>query len=359
MENNRQQSVFSTTHYNQSLPKEILSSIAKEPLTNTIELALSLKTKYEDYNTNEFLITVGKACQCYSLPEKNTAMENLLISMNDLNYHGKQPAAFLLTYAGAKNDAYEYGSLLLHAVHRKDTQMITALFANNTSSNQKNFLDEPIFYYCKTIPIAQMFIDKGVNLNAQGSFITPSILSACLTQNYSLKLIEFYLSHNVDATIKESDGDNLLHRLARKDPYAYNISDYIQISVLLIKAAPELLNALNDAGETPLDVAEKKLNKSHSLSTHEHAIKVALIKLFKECGGKTAEQLKQNAIKQIEPIKELKETFACCICLDNSFTVEKIMNIPCNNIHSDKICNDCYNSCVERTSQCPLCRGPL
>jgi hypothetical protein len=141
-----------------SLPQEIISSIAKESLSNTIKLALSLKTKYENYNTNEFLMQAGKACQCYSLTEKNAAMEKLLNSMNDPNYYTKQPEAFLLTYAGAKNDAYKSYSLLLRAVHHNDAQMITALFENNTSPNQKSFYNDPIFYYSKTIPIAQMLL---------------------------------------------------------------------------------------------------------------------------------------------------------------------------------------------------------
>jgi ankyrin repeat protein len=83
--------------------------------------------------------------------------------------------------------------------------------------------------------------------------------SACLTQNYSLEIIEFYLSHNVDATIKDPDGNNLLHCLARKDPYEYNIIKYT--NRCFSNCCSIITNALNNNGKTPIDRDKKTQRK--------------------------------------------------------------------------------------------------
>ena len=289
------------TQYNSNntflkLPNEIFQRIltlsinTTKPLKDIIKPTLLLSTTCKKFNTEQFLITMGKACKDYSLEEKNKAMEMLLKSMNSTNYHNRRHVALLLTYAGAENNAYRE-SLLENATLRSDEQMIIALFENGANPNQKNFNNNSICFAIEKLPIAQIFVKYGANLNTSGDYINPNILFACLCYNYSSEFIEFYLNNKVDVTKKDSRNNNLLHQLAYKTVYLPNI-DYIKIGTLFIKTAPELLNALNDDKKTPLDVVKQKL-KTYK-QTHSYNIQLALAKLFEEYGGKTAEQLKQE-----------------------------------------------------------------
>lgn len=235
--------VFLVTHactWNMlSLPDGIFHCI----LAHSVEITKSLEkiigptllssTVCKKFNTEQSLITMGKACTCYTLEEKNAAMKMLLKKMNDVNYHNKRHAALLLTYAGAENNAYAPYPLLQDAVYQADMQMIMALFENGANPDQKNkYPGEPIFFNAKKIDIVQKFITQGVNLNAQGYF-NSNVLFACLTYDRSLEMIKFYLDNKVSATQKGLFDNNLLHRLATKNIIYYNIEDYLEIGTLL------------------------------------------------------------------------------------------------------------------------------
>ena len=276
-----------------SLPKECFNLIIAHSINTAKSLkkilnpALNLCTICRACNTNDLLINMGKLCKVYSLEEKNKAMEMLLKNMNDFKYHNRRHAALLLTYAGAENNAYKYYPLLDFATQQSDEQMITTLFENGANPNQKSFDNEPACFNIKNVNIAKIFVKYGVDFNIQGYSLNPNILFASLCYNYSPELIEFYINNKVDITIKGyNNNSNLLHALAAKHLYKYNINNYIKIGLLLIKAAPELLNALNDDENTPLDIAQQQVGKN------KYNIMIALITLFEKHGGKTAKQLK-------------------------------------------------------------------
>ena len=277
------------------LPDDILQFIlalsidTTKPLKDIIKPALLLSTTCKRFNVEQ----LGKACKNYSFEEKNKTMEMLLKSMNDFNYHNKRQAALLLTYAGAKNDAYKYSPLLTKAAQRSDEQMIIALFENNTSPNQKYF-NKSACFDINNVNIAQIFVKYGASLNTQDYWLFPNILFASLSYNYSPELIEFYINNKVDVTKKGPKNNNLLHKLAINNYDAYTIDNCIKIGILFIKTAPELLNELNDDGNTPLDIAKQEL-KLKKNTAHQQR-QQALITLFEEYGDKTAKQLKQDTI---------------------------------------------------------------
>jgi hypothetical protein len=353
-----------------SLPKEhfnmiIANSIdTTKPLKEIIKPALLLSTTCKAFNaafkTGELLMIIGNACKSYTLKEKNNAMQMLLQSMNDINYWNKQHAALLLTYAGAENNAYR-DSLLQKAVHHQDKQMLTTLFNNNANPNQQDSdIEEPIFFQAKKIDIIQIFIDQPkFNLHEQKES-TPNVLWACLTYHRSPKLIKFLIEQNVNVKQKDYNNNNLLHELHSSYGYLYNLNESLEIATLFINKAPKIINELNNDKQTPLDLIQQTM-KQFKEKSKDYKICQALIELFKKHDGKTAQQLKLEQYKIIEQ-PEAKETeiyYHCCICLDSFKNLETIMNIPCPNTHTDKICINCYDKSLKFSENCPLCRGTL
>jgi len=375
MENNRKrvliQESIVAAEYNRknillSLPNEILYSIlaysvdTTKPLKDIMKSSLLLTTTCKKSNTPELLILIGKACSCYGIAEKNSVMKQLLSKMNDIDYWNRRNGAFLLTYAGADNNADSFLSGLIAAIQHEDKQMIVALFQNNVSPNQQKGRNDPDFFSINKIEIAQMFIDQGVNLNVEGLY-SPNVLWTCLTQNYSSGLIEFYLNHKADAkTINIVSDECILHRFARcRHRYIRSIEDYVQIGTLFLKVAPEIINTLNRQKETPLDIV-KEIMKEEKQNTYTYKVCVTLVELFEKHGGKTAQQLKQDEQKRKQELRNAKseknENSDCIICFGIS---NNMMHIPCPNVHSERLCVGCYDSLLKFSNNCPLCRTAL
>jgi hypothetical protein len=235
----------------------------------------------------------------------------------------------LLTHTGAENDVYEFGSLLQNAVYHRDKEMLTILFDNNVNPNQTNVaLRHPIFFTIETIDIAQMFINKGVNLRAKGNKTTPHILWACFTYGHSVELIEFYLRHNLDTRcIKTS----ILHSLVQFVISKYDIDRYVQIGTLLLKADPGMINMLDENNKTPLDgvkITMQQFDQNIKKDKKGYDICQALITLFEQHGGKTAEQLKENAAQQNKIIQQAMASNKCCICYDLCGSSDKKDQLP-------------------------------
>jgi hypothetical protein len=285
-------------------------------LKEIIRPALLLKTTCKNFNLNQLPITIGKVCKCYPIEEKNTVMKLLLEQTNSLNYDSKRNALLLLAYAGANNNAYKHHPLLLQAIDYNDPQMIAVLFENGTKPDQKKYSQilsqsTPIFFDIRTVSIAKMFAEKGLNLNSQSDNLEkPNVLSACIIGGRSLELFKFYLDHNVDAKQKNRWGSCLLHDLALNFSHFDNVNDCVQIATLLLKAAPDIINTLNLFDKTPLDTAKEKLenSKQHDynsnltlfelLQNKNYNSTIALIEFLKNHDGKTAEELKQGSSKQ-------------------------------------------------------------
>ena len=81
-----------------------------------------------------------------------------------------------------------------------------------------------------------------------------------------------------------------------QDHFKDRIDDDVKIAELLLNTAPKMVNTLSKYDETPIDVA-------HRLTDRYQAHNEKLIALFKERGGKTAQQLKQDQ-KFINKIKK-------------------------------------------------------
>jgi len=286
------------------LPNEIICLVlahsidSTQSLKNTINSCLQLSTVCKRFNMTQLFITIGTACSHYNITEKNTLMKKLLDTTNENNYNNRRNGAFLLTYAGADNAAGCF-SLLYKATRYNDTQMVTALFNNNAKPNQHDPLMYPTFFYSNTIEMTQLFIDKEINLNKEFDDYCPNIIWACITFNRSPELIEFYLNHDVNVKKLRTNGGSILHSLARGDYcYKHSTEDNIKVATLFLKKAPDMINLLYTEHKskeyerelTPLDISQEII-KRYDKTIPEYTTLIAFIELFKEYGGKTAQEL--------------------------------------------------------------------
>ena len=278
---------YNAQHCNQNnillaLPKEMLKAVVSQtnPLKDGIKTALTLRSTCKHFYTLP-LEYFGEAYRHHDKTEKNKVMKELLWNMGEHNYWNVRNGALLLIYAGADNNADELFPLLRRAIYKNDTDMITILFKSGANPNQK-ILRNPNFYDIKTIDIAKIFTVNKVDWNTEGSPQNPNVLWYNIFCYPSSKLIEFYLNHHVDAKKVASDGNCLLHYLVSHPfPCMYNIDDYIKIGALLLKAAPEMVDRLNNSGKTPIEVAQKKMENRDASHPIYQANK-QLISLFEE-----------------------------------------------------------------------------
>ena len=128
--------------------------------------------------------------------------------------------------------------------------MVKTLFQHHVNPTAIDS-SKPVFFVIRTIRIAQMFNEHGVNMYVNDcAFGTNALwyISKIISKTNpecSLELIEFYLKNNVDATqLDPKDNSCLLHRLA-EDDYISNVDEFLKKGTLLLNAMPkEMVNTL-------------------------------------------------------------------------------------------------------------------
>lgn len=136
-------------------------------------------------------------------------------------------------------------------------------------------------------------------LSVQGMEPNKEYLLWLLNGHYPLNSLVCYLAHGVDATKRDIYGDCLLHQLVYKNCYGKinNVGDFLKQGELLLHTIPGMVNALNNRGETPVDVAYIGLKQAHLMRWGTPEAFTKLSYLYKSHGGKTGQQLlRENMI---------------------------------------------------------------
>ena len=339
-----------------TMPNEILQTILLKNINTTTSLEDGIKTALQLSKTCtrfNVLLTpkaVGQACRHYSQNEKNATLEKLLRTINNITYWNNRRAASMLIYAGANHNIYNhYCPMLAGAVDCNDNIMIAALLENGVKPNQ-TIMTVPIFFRIRTVAIAKVFRDQGVNVYAKHLPSYPNVLWYIISYNWAPQIMPFYLQSGVNAKELDSYNNNcLLHKLVSDIRF---IDNKKQLAELLLNAAPEMVNTLNINGQTPTDMAIASREGYKKMNCEVSQEFLDVIALFEKHGGKTAQQLKN----QQSMAREKEAVGDCIICFENN---DNMMAIPCPNRHADRICLTCYNSSVQFSENCPLCRTPL
>jgi hypothetical protein len=331
-----------------------------QSLKDNIKTALQLRQSCMYLNAFLSLKLVGQSFHGYKQKEKDAALKQLLTGMNDFNYWTRRCAALMLIHAGANNAVNKDYSLLERAVHREDIEAITILFENNTNPNQA-YHGKPIFFQIKTLDIAKKFITQKINIDAQDLPSYPNVLWHNIFRHCSAELFKLYLHCGADIKKTCPYNGSLLHVLVQ-EAYRYHNDDYITIAKLLLTAVPDMISMANEKGKTPLDLAKAIVDEFNFYNhngikignNEKYTVNVKLIELFEEHNNKIALQLKNEKLK---PMHEQKAYGDCIICFEDKR--ENMMAVRCHNVHSDRICTDCYNGLPKLAQQCPVCREVL
>jgi hypothetical protein len=307
-----------------SLFIDILSNITHESLVARIKMYMRLSVTCSHFNTLLTPDIIGTLCKQYTEQDKLETFKNLIIQQyttqelsnsdplyhlihrreiieinKDLyNYpHIKIPALIL-----ARADTHLAKTWLLQAAaHKKNKELIKAVFENENPNDIVRHAGYryPAFFRAETPEIAQTFAECGVDLTRNDTNGYNVLWYLGIYSFRSLNLMEFYIEHkvNVHAVCPES-GNCLLHHFIKHR----NNLDKIEF---LIKLMPEMINAHNKSGQTPLDFIV--VNNSY-LELNE-----PYIVLLRKHGGLTAKEYAQY----ITSIKQKRESditrFDCII----------------------------------------------
>ena len=262
-----------------------------EALEESIKTFMRLRIVCKKFNTLLTFETIGTLCHNYAPHIKSQTFRKLIKPTYDPHDKIKHLPALIVLCAGTDiNTEIELNDLLFEAVRSNDIQVTTALFKYHAHPHIQNE-SGPIFFHAKTVEMAQLFIANKVNVHMVSSWPKTNIFWEIIKNEYPSELMALYLAHNVDAKkLRPSDNACLLHRLAS---LPVNMDDnFFEKAQLLLNAAPDMINTINNKNKTPLDIAQEELEKAKKDGSSETIEK--LIALFKEYSGKTTQELTQQ-----------------------------------------------------------------
>lgn len=272
-----------------------------QSLEKSIKALMRLSTTCKNFTTFK---TIGNACRYYAQDVKNHALSNLGHNMNHITYARKRIPALALICAGANTESQVWkGYLLTQAVKYNDIPIATELFKHHANPNVLEDF-RPLFFDLTSVPMAKLFIDSGVDLNATSTHSSVNILWLMIRFHfYSAELLELYLQHGANPkNLNPLDNSCLLHNLGNTD-CIQDVDNFLKKAQLLLDAIPDMIDALDKNKQTPLDIAQASLDDSrlHGTPATVSALE-QLIALFKECDNKRTQELKHEVavLEQID-----------------------------------------------------------
>jgi len=176
----------------------------------------------------------------------------------------------------------------------------------------------PIFFYAKSLNVANVFIDHNVNIQAIRLDNGTNVLWEVIGHRYSTDLFKLYLERGVNPkNVSRVDNSCLLHEWAKTfQRYTFEMhTSFFDKGQLLFAANSGMINALDSNNQTPLDIAQKMLNmeRYYEFQVTKHRLKHGknlihnaklyamdiMVDFYKICGGVTARELaKKNVLLQ-------------------------------------------------------------
>lgn len=278
-----------------------------EQLENKIETLIKLSYTCTQFNKLLTLESISKLCDHYTQPDKNLALQRLISpDLYDFKkYAAKRFAALILICVGADPKTRGGGEnfvserFLDRAVAYNDVQIVRMAFKHGLDSDAgRDDFHCPFFFFSQTIEMIQVFIDAGIDIG-----MTMKDGHNLLYYLPSSELLDFYFKCGVDPK-KQRDihGGCLLHKLS-----FWCGDDSDKKARVLLGTMSDMINYLNWSWKTPIDVAQHEIEKNKEYlnnprMNHEFINKTienleCLIAVFREHGGKTALELKEQKLK--------------------------------------------------------------
>lgn len=163
---------------------------------------------------------------------------------------------YLDEYGVDINAQDEYGNTALHlAVSKNNPVMVRILLNRGADPNIENSQDVTSIMVARSVYIAEMLVNAGADFNKRVHYSSEGLLSY-----YYPEVVEFLLTKGMDPNIKDSAGNTMLHIDAM-------VPSKFPVLKLLVEHGGDL-NALNNFGETPYDLAID-MTDSHPVNEDE------------------------------------------------------------------------------------------
>ena len=201
-----------------------------EILDYLLEKGANVKVKNKEGMTPLMLIASSYNNKSKEVSEKVSSLIKAGASVNDNNNNGQ--------------------TALMIAVNNRSSEVIRVLLENGADPNVEDKNGSNILSYALSDPnILKLFLDKGANPNVivNGQ---PLLHQAVYRNDATFQTLLAY--KNTDVNIRNSNGDNILHVLAKAPNYAQKIN--------LLLASSAAINAPNNQLETPLIKAVQSRN---------------------------------------------------------------------------------------------------
>ncbi len=241
--------------------------------------------------------TIGHLCETHHQVHKDSFLQKLIAG-----FLHSIPATILVCAGANPNQMYVGQYVLEQAMRKNDKRLITTLLkhgANPHIFTCDKYYSMPVFFYAKTVEIAQMFIDKGIDVDATDKNEKLNVLWYILNYDYPSDVLKLYLEHEVDATLicSSNHWSNgcLLHALANRFCYGKGrMNEFLKKSRLLLNVIPHMVNTLNSSGKTPLDVAHQEFKRFIQPPTEYYEAIEDLEASFRALGGLTVQELTEK-----------------------------------------------------------------
>ena len=79
---------------------------------------------------------------------------------------------------------------------------------------------------------------------------------------------QVFLELGTDLHVRDKQGCNVLHTLAKRHPYLFSEEEAISLIEQIKRKAPDLLAMTDDNGQTPADLAVQHSHQGRSWGTH-------------------------------------------------------------------------------------------
>jgi hypothetical protein len=312
-------------------------------LLDSIKNFLTLSRVSKHFNMVLTLRTIGTFFKYYTVIDKNETLNYITLFNHKEQYALNRLMMSILIYAGAditKKISFPSHEItqspLVTAIAHNDARLVRLVLKHKANPNEM-VLHQPTLFYARTPKIAQMLLCSGADLraiNASGNNILWHIVSNAGI-SLSATLLPFYIEKGIDIKkIREKDNACIFHHLAYQSySLVHDHKNFLKKSKVLLALIPQMINTLNKNNKTPLDLvlAYRQSRPSYLIGK--------LITLFRDHGGKSADALGE-----------------CIICFEIK---EYMMNIPCSNVHNERICLNCYSDRLQKSDMCLLCHNML
>lgn len=205
---------------------------------------------YDDIDADEWLENIIEATEL----DKDVCQRcNIAIQLLEKGVNS------ILEKAANPNKMVNGTSLLHKALILNHDGLVKALFKYDANYNETDCLRKyPIFFDAQTVEIVQLFIDKQVDVG-QKDLDDCNVLWHLIDSKFSAELMRFYLQHNVNANhICKWDGSCVLHSFA-ENKVITDVDQFLKKVRLLLKKSPDMVNTVNNNGETPIASAERTI----------------------------------------------------------------------------------------------------